>query len=71
MCLLHDKETNMNLLTTNEPVNRIVQNKRFKEFVICIFVTDGEGKAIWGKDSGLTITTFDSMDKVMNFLGED
>ena len=62
----------MNLLTTNEPVNRIIQNKRFKEFVIYIFVADEEGKASWGNDSGLTITTFDSMDKVMNFLlGED
>lgn len=72
MRLFQDKETNMNLLTTNEPVNRIVQNKRFKEFAICIFVVDEEGKAAWGNDRGFTITTFDSMDKVMNFLfGED
>ena len=58
MRLLHDKETNMNLLTTNEPVNRIVQNNMF----------DDTGKAKWGNDQGITITTFDSMNYVMNFL---
>ena len=68
MRLLHDKETNMNLLTTNEPVNRIVQNNMFDEFVICIFVSDDTGKAKWGNDQGITITTFDSMNYVMNFL---
>ncbi len=68
MRLSQDKETNMNLLTTNEPVNRIVQNNMFDEFVICIFVSDEEGKATWGNDQGITITTFDSMNEVMIFL---
>ena len=68
MRLLQDKETNMNLLITNEPINRIVQNKRFNEFVICVFVSAEEGKATWGNGHGITITTFDSMKDVMNFL---
>lgn len=69
MRLSRDVETNMNLLTSNEPVNRIIQNKRFRDFVICVFVPVEEGnKATWGNDYGITITTFDSMDDVMNFL---
>ncbi|MDR7871248.1 MAG: hypothetical protein RIN55_10330 [Tissierellaceae bacterium] len=70
MRLLQDKETNMNLLTTNEPINRIVQNNMFDEFAICIFVSDEEGKATWGNDQGITITTFDSMNDVMKFLND-
>lgn len=68
MRLLKDKETNMNQLTSNEPVNRIVQSNMFGEFVICIFDSDEEGKATWGDDRGITITTFDSMNDVMKFL---
>lgn len=64
-----DKEANMNLKATNEPIYRILQKNKLKDFVVCISVSDGQGQEQWGNDYGFTITTLNSMNEVMEFIG--
>lgn len=71
MRLAYDRETNMNLLITNEPVYRIIQKEKFKEFVICIPTVKEDSKVIWNNSHGITITTFNSMNDVLYFLSEE
>ena len=71
MRLSKDRETNMNLLDTNEPINRIVQKDRFKEFVITIPILTEDNRTIWNNNQGTTITTLDSMSDVFEFIDNE